>query len=1653
MRVKVSDDSIGSNTEYHTVSVAAGGNKIEVRSNRFIKGKDYYVTIIDTDQYESKNNSLTVNIDRNDSGNTINQIVAKDGNNATFTFSGDVVSGWDKESETFTVSPVFPNTSRPFVNYSQDETHPGTISASINEFGEITLTLNGALAEQDVTVSATNGGYKFEKTVHISGQAAGTLKTIGGISTKLDQDYYFVSVELNVGYQKAVRDDITASDITAESVKNSGTLSIASVSDEGTETVKASKLVLDVNRIKDVERTISVKVNDGTESLSAFAREGASTVDLFLNEVSVGTQYSKVTIEDSYSYTVNVSEDNVSEDGSLTLTGFATDGEREELTIKVMKGFGEIGTWTLPLVDEEGKVTLDGTFAAGDYTVIVSETRTLTAEEDVTTKSLASLTATDKVTNTSEIKVTDAEFTAGKVSNTGTITIENSQFTVAGTPAEGQYAITNAGAINIDSDSLLTAQSIDKTNGTIAIQVKDDFAGMRKIIDLTDDDGSLGVTSDNYFVAYDKVGHDYWLADVSQTTLYVNSGWTFGDFGSDVKNGGETVAQRYSEYNAFGKLEDFMYTDTGTNQTAKYSSTEKIMLHNGDTYSNTSGSKLLYYTDGNLSLTGDAQVSAVNIKASRFYLMSAVEVANKDAYTNKLLSEAAALAPTITIDPGLTLNLTTGQMLLKVGDVLASDTTDKDDNILDKGDFDSDGNPTRTAGIANLVVNGTVNGGLYLAPYSMVRVEQKAGQTEIIGKVLNSTTTTYLRENTVMTVEGTSKTGPLQFQQGEVRFMNGGTLTLTNTLAEFKSVAIAPVASQITQNKKLGEESIPAYAELNLSNTTVNATAPSGGFFVKGSYYDSSDQGNRNLHLNLTNGSTLNVTGNFNPLKDVTVNIDGSTLSVTGTVTNNKGATIKVTNSDFEATSLENYGSITLSGANTSMKVQSGAKSTAAGMCYIGPTAIETVKSGATLTATSLWNQGQIIVESGGAVAVTGNAINEHVITITGVVDPVYNDPATKITSFTVNGTLTNTGTITVNSGVSTLTVNDMLSGESVQKIHVKHGATLKDSTITGVGGTVAVDADDATVTLLGDNAITTIDVSGSNSQVNMNWKSTLTFTSFTDESNGKFHIDLSDYDGSTDEVILDHVGASTGSETDWENYYKALLGAEQWSDYYYVSGDDLCIHAPTVAYVSQAIDKDIYHPNYYKTVEDAVTAYPSEIIVLDGTLGTSDPDEVDPYGIPLFSGFKTTIQDPEGTGDGKDTIFTRAVYGGLWAVAEEGTEGTPVSRNIDVHIDGGTFRKFFVGGNDIALSAAGNDYYVQSDVSEVKITDGLFLKVVAGGDRFEKGTLTRKGGITVSISGGTFEYRVAGGLFNSVKNTTDGNATIEGNVNLNITGGTFATDSWIFGGCISAKSQKMLSMLARVDGNTCVTVDTSAIDAYNLTKESTDPVKKIVLGSIAAGSHGWGGITGNASIVFKGTDDYLEISGELWGGSSAERIDSDTGKITDNESSVGLARILSFEGFDGAIKCTKIRAFSDFMLSNSHVVLDNSKVSSDYGGAYKLSGMENWTFDETSTLAGDFENDFAGDTLILSFSGNVSDHLLITDSDTAEHDVFNGFSDLKVKIGNTTLTRDSGLNYSLIEGTETLSWTNKAGCTGSLVVADDEGGTRRMKLNLTMIA
>ncbi len=585
--------------------------------------------------------------------------------------------------------------------------------------------------------------------------------------------------------------------------------------------------------------------------------------------------------------------------------------------------------------------------------------------------------------------------------------------------------------------------------------------------------------------------------------------------------------------------------------------------------------------------------------------------------------------------------------------------------------------------------------------------------------------------------------------------------------------------------------------------------------------------------------------------------------------------------------------------------------------------------------------------------------------------------------TFTVTNTLNNEGSITLMAGtssdqnVSTLNISGM--SEISNAIQAGNYVTLKDSTVGSVYGAVKVQSG-ATLTLDGTNAITTLDLSEA-AGATMDWQDKLTFTGFGDTYADKFTLDMSGYSYSGDGVgylLLDSVNH------DWtEEMYQSLL-TNEWNPaealYKFVvkDGDLYAMDHYFVATVSgsgndaEAIAHPNNNPEYdFKTIATTISVIPDEIVVKDGTYNTSNN--------PVFNGIKTTIKGGE---------FKTQVGGGIVVESNVTSETTQIgSANA------------------------------RQDIN-FNITGGSFSKIVYAGDRL-KGTSTvhRYGDITTTIDGGTFEYRVAGGMAYTLKNY-NGNAKLFGDVTLNINGGTFK--DWIFGGCIAAT--KVNGSQATITGNVTVNINASS--------------NVISLASLAVGSQGPGSIGNGTNLVLTGKGSNLSVSGEIWGASTGGYY-----TVGDNRSFVSFvdgSEVLSFSGFTGKLKCTKIRGFDTVTCDETSKVGIDPNVS--------LSDVKNWTFefgawteDEetvTSGISGNFTNDFTGDELELKGVGSLAVNSSWTVLENSKAGAFAGFGgesgDMTVKFylnaddkTGTAMTWQSGGYYAAPDNSYKLALDN----------------------------
>lgn len=650
---------------------------------------------------------------------------------------------------------------------------------------------------------------------------------------------------------------------------------------------------------------------------------------------------------------------------------------------------------------------------------------------------------------------------------------------------------------------------------------------------------------------------------------------------------------------------------------------------------------------------------------------------------------------------------------------------------------------------------------------------------------------------------------------------------------------------------------------------------------------------------------------------------------------------------------------------------------------------IETSDSGATLNDSSITGGGTNggTISARNSLTFTGaNTLNGITLNAAGKTVTVGNSA-----SLTVKGTSTlnignlNGTILTDSAATTTLKASSITNGTiSAQGDLTFTGSnTLNGVTLTATNQTVTIDSG-ATLNVNALSRITASAVSGGVLNV------TTTGLTLSDMTQNTYHVVNADLQGNITVKLNDSTEATsvtigTGEEAKTYNFIKL---ADQ--DLYLTTEDQSVLYVNS-AYTEDSCDGHVYGYNAFSSAEDAALVAAESGAAVDVGNGTYTE-------ITELRGAKTVIQKENGT-----TEFTKAVYGGT-KVDAEGS----VTRNMDVTIEGGTFGKFFVGGNNIAMPTTDTTYTVNGSTQSVAISGGTFQAIVATADRVQKGAFTLNSVLEMNISGGQFNYFVAGGLLNSLYEKdgevekTNGTAEIHGDVSLNITGGTFDDDCWIYGGCVST-SRSVSSYASTIYGNVTITIDCGVSGE----SERND----IVLSHVVAGSHGLGHILenstthsgGNTAIVFKGDNNSggetphslirFTDDGELWGGCGRDNLSPVTGKCAD--SFVQGDRLLSFEGFTGELNCKQIRDFSSIQLiDESNVTLTESTVN--------LRGFETWTFEYDSYLSGNFGNDFNRDTLNLTGldAKSFDDWTILTNSSDTAFKGFGSFSSVSFGTG-----------------------------------------------------
>lgn len=348
-----------------------------------------------------------------------------------------------------------------------------------------------------------------------------------------------------------------------------------------------------------------------------------------------------------------------------------------------------------------------------------------------------------------------------------------------------------------------------------------------------------------------------------------------------------------------------------------------------------------------------------------------------------------------------------------------------------------------------------------------------------------------------------------------------------------------------------------------------------------------------------------------------------------------------------------------------------------------------------------------------------------------------------------------------------------------------------------------------------------------------------------------------------------------------------------------------------------------------------------------------------------VFEDIKGTSTVAEGT----VTNVNGGTYGFIYSGANVTTANSFTANAVTLDINGGNYTKTVGNGSLVSSGITGQSITTTQGASTLKIADGVFDGMVYAGAYTNGNTAVVNSGITVEISGGTFNNYVVGG-------------------NLGKTTATAAN--------------------AVLNGDISFTVDASG-KAIHFAK------------GIVVGNRGAGALNGSTTLTFKGdkavtfgTGAYIMGGNSLY--SAADKTTwGGTGNLGDS--------MLVFENFSGSLAAGINESFKTITVNCSSVSLTGAEAT--------LKLVDTWNFvigeNQGGMLAFGTKGacDFAGDTLNLSFvdGASISGPLDVIDFGTGMK--VTNLDDLTVKM-NSTWTHTEGSNIWAGDGLQLTYADNK---------------------------
>jgi len=522
-----------------------------------------------------------------------------------------------------------------------------------------------------------------------------------------------------------------------------------------------------------------------------------------------------------------------------------------------------------------------------------------------------------------------------------------------------------------------------------------------------------------------------------------------------------------------------------------------------------------------------------------------------------------------------------------------------------------------------------------------------------------------------------------------------------------------------------------------------------------------------------------------------------------------------------------------------------------------------------------------------------------------------------------IGGIVDNSGTITVDnanfSARKIVNSGDIYLTNAVFKANVTgagnfivSGNVAIDSTYSVENGSLTVNQDSA-LTVAGSAEFATVENNGT---ITVDWTASFGFANIV--NNGTFTIDLTGYKGDAEgKVVLDHATGWTAEQ------YKALLGSS-WDDAYFsVNADgDLVLNGGVVTTVyvngdyseNGTNDGHTWGVDAFNNHADALAKNPQNIIVTGGAFTTSSG----------HNGSTAVI---------KDGSF-KNVYAG-------GSDGSVLSDSTDMTIEKGSFMNVY-GGSLVKAPLTIN----QTSVTQLAIKDGSFGYDVIGGDYVRDGIVIRESS-NLTISGGTFSGYVAGGMkLNTQASSVIASARV-GDVNFTITGGTFTKR--VYGGNFAS--------------NYAMSHDTAVTGNINLVIDATQ--NDITFGEhIVGGSYAYGKVEGDVRVTFsKAADKTISFAADsivLGGSDNGYTVIGSDGTRTPYSFVTG-ERVVIFDNYSGDFGAA-IKMFSDIDVTG------NSNVN--FTSSFSFADISDWDIEFGSSLSGIAANDFTGDEIDLDLTG-----------------------------------------------------------------------------------